>query len=85
MSIWNRIERALWTGDPVADYGLISDTSVRGTRRKVSVMLAGKQSRRVIIRVSYRRWFAGSLDFLDLDRESVTLLHAALEDALTRM
>jgi hypothetical protein len=30
MGLWNRIQRRLWTGEVVKDYGLVSDRSVRG-------------------------------------------------------
>ena len=54
MGLWSRIERTVWTGDVVKDYGVISDGLINGVRRKVSVVLAGKGDRRVFIRVSDR-------------------------------
>jgi len=85
MGLWSRIERTVWTGDVVKDYGVISDGLINGVRRKVSVVLAGKGDRRVFIRVSYQRWFAASVRFIELDRDSADKLHTALGDALNQM
>jgi len=84
MGLWNWIERRLWTGDVVKDYGPISDSRYGGLRRKISVMLA-KGGTRVILRVSYRRLVTASIQFVELDRDAASKLRDALDDALLTM
>lgn len=85
MGIWNRIEQRLWTGDVVKDYGTISEAESGPGNRKVSVVLAGKGAPRIFVRVSYRSWFAGSVAFIELDRDTAIKLRAAIDDALPQM
>ena len=85
MGLWNRIQRALWTGEVVKDYGAISDGSMGRQHRTLSVLLAGKHGKTLFIRTSYRTWGAASVQFLELDRETVEKLDAVLHDALERM
>lgn len=85
MGLWKRVEEIFWTGDVVKDYGLITEGSEGGARRKVSVLLAGKGRRAVFIRVSHRATLAGSVSFVELDRDAVRKLDAALHDAMSRM
>jgi hypothetical protein len=85
VGIWRRVEKKLWTGEVVKDYGIISDGKYQGSTRRVSVLLAGKGTRLVFIRVSYRAWFGGSVSFLEFDRDAASKLQAALADAVRLM
>jgi hypothetical protein len=85
MGLWSRVQRTLWTGEVVKDYGVISDGSIGRQHRTVSVVLAEKQGRRLFIRVAYRAWGAASVQFIELDRDIVMKLDAVLHDALERM
>lgn len=85
MGIWNRIQRTLWTGEVIKDYGPISDRSVRGAHRTLSVVLSEKNGRRVFLKESYRGFGAASVRFIELDQDEVTRLDTIFHDALGHM
>ena len=86
MSLWKRVEQALWTGNILRDYGPLSEGSYGASKRTVSAMLAHKNGRdRLVIKASYKAFLAASVQYVDLDRESVLKLKAAVDDALLQM
>ena len=85
MGLWNRIQRTLWTGEVVKDYGLISDRSVGGAHRTLTVVLSERNGRRVFLKESYRRFGAFSIRFIELDQDEVTRLDTVFRDALGQM
>ncbi len=86
MSIWKRIEQALWTGPVLKDYGAISNGRYGAAKRTISAVLARRNERdRFIIKASYKAFLSASVQYIDLDREAALKLKAALEDALTQM
>ena len=86
MGLWSRIERALWTGEVVKDYGVIRERSVRGPRRKLSAVLAERDGvRRVFLKESWRGLLAASVRYVELDRDEVERLAEILADARSEM
>lgn len=86
MSLWKRVEQALWTGPITRDYGPVSEGRYGATKRTVSALLAQRDGKdRLIIKASYKAFFAASVQYVDLDRESVLKLKAAVDDALQQM
>jgi len=86
MGVWGRIQRKLWTGDVVQDYGIISDRSVSGSHRSLAVLLSDpKQGRRLFLRESYRAAMAFRINFIELDRDEVARLDEILHEALEHM
>ncbi|MEA2675704.1 MAG: hypothetical protein QOI92_2896 [Chloroflexota bacterium] len=85
MGLWNRIQRTLWTGEVVKDYGQVSDRSVSGSHRTLTVVLSEKHGRRVFLKESYRRLGAFSVSFIELDQDEVTRLDTIFHDALGQM
>jgi hypothetical protein len=85
MGLWNRIQRTLWTGEVVKDYGQVSDRSVRGAHRTLTVVLSEKNGRRVFLKESYRGFGAFRVNFIELDHDEVTRLDTIFRDALGQM
>lgn len=86
MTLWKRIEQALWTGPVTKDYGVVSEGRYGAAKRIVSVVLAHRDHKdRFVIKASYRAFLAASVQYLDLDREGALRLKAALDDALSAM
>lgn len=85
MGLWSCLQQKLWTGEVIKDYGPISDGSIGRQHRTLSVLLAGKHGRSLFIRSSYRTWGAASVQFIELDRDTVVKLDAAIHDALEQM
>ena len=55
MSLWKRIEQALWTGKILKEYGPLSEGRYGAAERTVSALLANRQnSDCFVIRVSTR-------------------------------
>jgi hypothetical protein len=77
--------RCCGTGEIVKDYGLISEGMYNGAKRRISVVLAERGTRRVFIRVSYRRWLAANVVFVEWDHEAASKLQTALDDAVSLM
>jgi hypothetical protein len=85
MSFWRKLEERFWTGPVLKDYPIAEGRYGVGSRR-VSVVLAGKDGRsQLFIRVGYKAFLSASVSFIDLDRESVLRLKAAVDDALSAM
>lgn len=86
MSLWSRLEQALWTGPVAKDYGVISEGKHGKATRKVSALLAHRDSKdRFVIKTTYKALFAASAQYLALDRDGALRLKAALDDALQAM
>jgi len=86
MGLWGRIERALWTGAVIKDYGVISERSVRGPRRKLSAVLSERGGvRRVFLKESLRGPLAAAVRYIELDRDEVARLAEILAEASPEM
>ena len=85
MGFWSHVQRTLWTGKVVKDYGAISDRRFGRAHRTLSVVLSNKQGGRVFIKESYRGILAFSLSFVELDADEAARLDEALQDALRRL
>jgi len=86
VSLWKRVEQALWTGNTLREYGPLSEGRYGATKRTVSALLAHRDGRdRLVIKASYKAFFAASVQYVDLDRDGVVKLKAAVDDALQHM
>ena len=86
MGLWRRVERAVWAGDVLRDYGALSEGKTGPVKHSVSAMLTHKGGRdRFIIRSGFRSFFAASVQFVELDREAALRLKEALDDAVKQM
>jgi hypothetical protein len=86
VSLWKRLEQALWTGAIVKDYGALVQGKYGAAKRTVSALLAHRDDRdRFVIKASYKAFFSASVHYVDLDREGALRLKAALDDALDVM
>jgi hypothetical protein len=86
MSIWKRIEQAVWTGTVIKDYGPLAQGEYGRATRTVSALLTRRDSGdRFIVRASYKAFLAASVHYIELDREASLKLKAALDDALGQM
>ena len=85
MGLWSWIQRRVWTGEVVKDYGVISDREIRSVHRSLTVVLSEKGGRRVFLRESYRRFGAFRINFIELNRDEAVRLDAILHDALDQM
>ena len=86
MSLWKRLEQALWTGPVAKDYGVVAEGQYGAAKRTVSALLAHLDNKdRFVIKASYKAFFSASVQYVDLDRESALRLKAALDDALSVM
>jgi hypothetical protein len=85
VGLWRGIQRTLWTGEIVEDYGTIGDRSIGGAHRQLTVMLAGKNGPRLFVRESYRGFAAFRVNFIELDRSELLALDAIVHRALERM
>jgi hypothetical protein len=69
MSIWKRIEQAVWTGTVIKDYGPLAQGEYGRATRTVSAMLTRRDSGdRFIVRASYKAFLAASVHYIELDR-----------------
>jgi hypothetical protein len=48
MGLWSAIQRKLWAGRVVKDYGKISDRSVRSAHRSLSVVFSERDGHRLV-------------------------------------
>jgi hypothetical protein len=86
MSLWKRIEQALWTGKIIKEYGPVAEGRSMMGKRVVSALIAHRGERdRFVIKASYVAMLAADVRYIDLDREGATRLKEALDDALTQM
>jgi hypothetical protein len=86
VSLWKRVEQALWTGRVAKDYGVVSEGKHGAATRTVSALLAHRDNQdRFVIKASYKTFFSASVQYMDLDREGALRLKAALDDALQTM
>jgi hypothetical protein len=85
MSLWSRLEQALFTGKVLKDYGPLSEGRYGAANRTVSALLSERDGARFVIKSSYKAFLSARVQYLDLDREGVLKLKAAIDDALTRM
>jgi hypothetical protein len=85
VGVWSRVQRTLWTGAIVKDYGAIGDRQFGRARRTLSVVLSEKNGGRLIIKESYRGVVAFSLNFVELDADEAVRLAEAIQDALPRL
>ncbi len=86
VSFWKRIERAVWTGEVLHDYGTLSKGRQGPVKRTVSALLTRKKEQdRFIIKASYVSFFAASVQYSEFDREAMLKLKVALDDAVARV
>jgi hypothetical protein len=86
MGILGWLERRLWTGEVLKDYGAVGEHAYPGGSETVSVLLSKKRrGPRLILRISNRALFGFAVRYVELDPEAVRGLRVVIDDALPLM
>ncbi len=85
MGLWGRLQRTLWTGEVLKDYGVMGDRRIGSGHRTLSVVLSDKHGGRVFLKESWRATLGFSVHFIELDAEEAARLEEALRDAMPRL
>jgi hypothetical protein len=85
MGLWSRLQRTLWTGEVLKDYGVMGDRRIGSSHRTLSLVFTDKHGGRVFLKESWRAAFGFSVHFIELDAEESARLQEALRDAIPRL
>ena len=81
MNIFQRLERALWLGEVVRDYGIISEQKVGGAFTKISVLLCQRNGeRKIVLKTSAFAFLAASVKYEYLPVSVIPKLRGILDD-----
>ena len=85
MGLWSRLQRTLWTGEVLKDYGVVGDRRIGASHRTLGVVLSDKHGGRVFLKESWRATLGFSVHFVELDADEAARLEEALRDAVPRL
>ena len=81
MNIFQRLERTLWLGEVVQDYGIISEQKMGGAFQKISLLLCRRKGEiQLVIKTSAFAFLAASVRYEYLPVSVIPKLRSILDD-----